>query len=248
MKQRLNILNVWVDPVEEEESIKRIEGFLDHGQRLHTVFAMNPEKNFSVPLDPYLYETMKSADLLLPDGIGMVLATRFLHGIKIPRVAGFETMHNICRLAARKGSGVFLYGAKEDVNRVTAEKLPEMYPGLKISDRANGYVKNEDMPGLIEKINESGAEILFLALGSPRQEKWLAANKESLKNIKICQGVGGSFDVIAGNVKRAPDIWIKYHVEWLYRLLAEPSRIKRQKILPIFVMHVVMEKFRLMTR
>ncbi len=242
MKNRIKILNVWIDPIDEEESIKIVEGFLDKGEKLHTVFAINPEKNFSAPSDPLLYETIKRADLLLPDGIGMVIAARILYGIKISRVAGFETMNNICRLASRKGTGIFLYGAKEDVNSITAEKLPEMYPGLNISGRSSGFVREEDMLNLISQINDSGAEILFLALGSPRQEKWLSAHRELLKNIKVCQGVGGSFDVIAGKVKRSPDIWIKYNVEWLYRLLAEPKRIKRQKMLPVFAFLVVIEK------
>lgn len=246
MNNRLNILNVWIDPVDEMESIRRIEDFLENGNRLHTIFAINPEKNFSVPAEPLLYEAVKNADLLIPDGIGMVMAARLLHNAKLTRVAGFETMNNICRLAAQKGKHVFLYGATEKVNKRTAQKLPEMYPGLHIAGRSNGYVKDDAMGVLIEKINISGAEILFLALGSPHQEKWLTRYKNDLKHIKICQGVGGSFDVIAGTVKRSPGIWISCHIEWLYRLLTDPRRIKRQWVLPVFALQVAIEKIRLM--
>jgi len=242
LKDRLRVLDIWVDPVDEEESIRRIEGFLDNGTRPHTIFAVNPEKNFSVPANPSLYETFRKADLLIPDGIGIVMALRILYGIKVTRVPGFETMGNICGIAAKRGTGVFLYGAKEEVNKIAAEKLQKKYPGLKIAGRADGYVREAAMLDLVDKINQSRAEILFLALGSPRQENWLDRYKDLLTHVKVCQGVGGSFDVITGNVKRSPDIWIKFHVEWLYRLLAEPKRIKRQKVLPLFAIKLLFSK------
>jgi N-acetylglucosaminyldiphosphoundecaprenol N-acetyl-beta-D-mannosaminyltransferase len=100
------------------------------------------------------------------------------------------------------------------------------------------------MPGLISHINDSQAEILFLALGSPRQEKWFVTYGNYLKNVKVCQGIGGSLDVIAGNVKRAPMIWQKCSLEWLYRLISEPKRIHRQKVLPIFAVMVLLSKLR----
>ena len=241
MKKRLKILSIWVDPITEKESIEKIETILETGTKPHAIFASNPEKSFSVPKDPELYKAFKNADILLPDGIGMVIAAKLLYGIKVERVAGFETFLNICKIAAKKDKGVYLYGAKEEVSKKAADLLIKRYPGLKISGRSNGYVTENEMDDLVKKINESGADVLFMALGSPRQEKWFTKYKDSLKNIKICQGVGGSLDVIAGNVKRSPDIWIKYNVEWLYRLLAEPKRIKRQIVLPIFVMKIFFE-------
>ena len=242
LKDRLEVLDIWVDPVDEAEAVRRIEEFIDKGGRPHSVFAVNPEKNFSVPADPSLYEVFKQADLLIPDGIGIVVALRLLYGIKVTRTAGFETMKNICALAARKGAGVFLYGAKEEVNKTAAQKLLEKYPGIKIKGRANGYVKETEMAELVETINRSGAQILFLALGSPRQENWFKRYKNQLDHVRVCQGVGGSFDVIAGNVIRSPDIWIRFNLEWLYRLLAEPSRFKRQMVLPVFAFKLILKK------
>jgi N-acetylglucosaminyldiphosphoundecaprenol N-acetyl-beta-D-mannosaminyltransferase len=122
------------------------------------------------------------------------------------------------------------------------EILRRRYPGLEIAGRSNGYVKEEHMPDLIDQINKSKAEILFLALGSPKQEIWFARNRHSLENVKICQGIGGSLDTIAGNVKRAPAIWRKCSAEWLYRLIKEPKRIKRQRVLPLFVLMVLSRK------
>ena len=174
----------------------------------------------------------------------MVLAARILYGTQLARVPGSEFIFDICELATKEGSKIFVYGAKEDVNRAATETLKKRYAGLKISGRSNGYVKDEEMPDLINRINNSEAEILFLALGSPKQEKWFAAYKHALKNVKVCQGIGGTLDTIAGNVKRAPKIWLNLSLEWLYRLISEPKRIKRQKVLPIFAAMVLITKMK----
>jgi N-acetylglucosaminyldiphosphoundecaprenol N-acetyl-beta-D-mannosaminyltransferase len=241
---RLKILDVWVDPLTKEACLERVSGYLQEGRGLHTIFAVNPEKNFSVPKDPVLHEAFRSADLLIPDGIGMVLAARVLHGTRLSRIPGVEFMQDICALAAKGGHKVFVYGAKEEVNKEAVDILQDRHPGLDVAGRFHGYVKEQDMAALVEKINASGAEILFLALGSPKQEKWLAAHKDSLENVKVCQGIGGTLDTIAGHVRRAPEVWRRCSLEWLYRLMAEPKRIKRQKVLPVFAVMVVLEKLR----
>ena len=122
---------------------------------------------------------------------------------------------------------------------MAANKLREKFPGLHVAGRSNGYVPESNMADLLKNINDSGAEILFLALGSPRQEKWFATHVDSLTNIKVCQGIGGSLDTIAGTVKRAPTIWQRLSLEWLFRLLSEPKRIRRQKVLPLFILQVI---------
>ena len=239
MKNRLKILDIWVDPVNMDEALTRVESFVQHGDRPHVIFASNPEKNFFLPKDPFLYESFRKADLLIPDGIGVVAAARILHGVTLSRVPGVELMHNICGLAAQHGYRVFVYGAKEEVSRSACEKLGKLYPGLKIVGRANGYARDDEMPALVQTINDSKAQILFLALGSPKQEKWLATHASELTTVRVCQGIGGTLDTIAGNVKRAPEFWCRMNLEWLYRLLADPTRIKRQKILPVFAARVL---------
>lgn len=246
MNSRVKILNIWVDPVNREEAIRRVKSFLKLGNRPHSIFAANPEKNFSVPKDPVLYEAFQKADLLLPDGIGVVLAARILYDISLERVAGSEFIFDICDIAAKKGYGIFVYGAREEVNKTAVRVLKKRYPELKIAGRANGYISELQMPDLIARINASKAEILFLALGSPKQEKWFANYKNQLKNIKVCQSIGGTLDTIAGNVKRAPLIWRKFSAEWLYRLITEPKRIKRQKVLPLFAGMVLITKLKIM--
>ena len=242
LSDRLNILNIWVDPLTKEEALSRVEGFLINGNKPHLIFAVNPEKNFSVPRDPSLCKTFKSADLLIPDGIGIVLAARILYGIRISRIPGVEFMNSICELSVEKGYRIFIYGAKEEVNRNASENLRKRYPDIQIVGRSHGYIGETAMPGLIRQINESKAEILFLALGSPKQEEWIASYKDALKHIRVCQGIGGTLDTIAGNVKRAPAIWCRLSLEWLYRLISEPKRINRQKVLPLFVALVLISK------
>jgi N-acetylglucosaminyldiphosphoundecaprenol N-acetyl-beta-D-mannosaminyltransferase len=230
-----------VDAVSREEAIERVRGFIRDGGRAHSIFASNPEKNFSVPKDPELYECYRNADLLLPDGIGMVKAAQLLHGAQLSRVPGSEFIFDICRVAQEEGCGVFVYGAKEEVNARSCEVLAERFPGLRISGRANGYVQDADMPGLVEQINASGAAVLFVALGSPKQEKWFAKYKAQLQNVRVVQGIGGTLDTIGGKVKRAPEFWCRHNLEWLYRLFSEPKRIARQRVLPIFAWLVVVE-------
>jgi N-acetylglucosaminyldiphosphoundecaprenol N-acetyl-beta-D-mannosaminyltransferase len=244
MTGRLKVLDIWVDPLIRDEALEKVKQFLDDGTRPHAVFASNPEKNFSVPANKSLYEAYRNADILLPDGIGTVMAARILYGKHIARIPGSEFIFDICGLAAREGHGVFVYGASEDVNEGASRILAERFPGLKVVGRANGYVKDNEMDDLIQQINDSGAKILFIALGSPKQEKWFATYKNSLKNIRVCQCIGGTLDTITGKVKRAPEIWRRYNVEWLYRLLSEPKRIRRQKLLPLFIVLIIREKIK----
>ena len=248
LSERLNILDIWVDPVDRHEAINRVEGFLRKGERPHTVFAANPEKNFSVPKDPILYETFKNADLLIPDGVGIVWAARILFGVRLERVPGSEFIFDICRLAADNGSGIFIYGAKEESNKTAVNRLKKQFDYLKVAGRCNGYISDAKMPDLIDRINKSRAEVLFLALGSPKQEKWFAKYHHELKYIKVCQCIGGTLDIISGNVKRAPEIWRKFSLEWLYRLINQPVRIRRQKFLPLFAFEIFKVKLKHLNR
>lgn len=239
MVRRLKILNIWVDPLTMEQALDRVTQFVQQGSCPHAVFAANPEKNYSVPQDPELHEIFRNADLLVPDGIGVVLAARLLFRAHLSRVPGVELMEQICRLSAEKGFRIFLYGAREEVNREAEVVLKLRYPGLVVAGRSSGFVTEEQMPELIRNINESHADILFIGLGSPRQEKWYATYRDQLSTVRVCQGIGGTLDAITGNVKRAPAFWCRLNLEWLYRLLKEPSRLKRQKVLPLFAFQVL---------
>jgi N-acetylglucosaminyldiphosphoundecaprenol N-acetyl-beta-D-mannosaminyltransferase len=227
---------------------ERVCYFLKYGKRPHSIFAANPEKNFSFPKDPQLLEAFRNADLLLPDGVGIVWAARILFGAILERVPGSDFILDICKLTEKYDYSVFIFGANEKINQAAVKNLKKQFHYLKVAGRCNGYISDGEMPTLINRINESRAEVLFLALGSPNQEKWFAKYNGELKFVKVCQCIGGTLDTIAGNVKRAPEIWQRYCVEWLYRLIIEPSRIKRQKLLPLFVFSVLKMKLKHLLR
>jgi N-acetylglucosaminyldiphosphoundecaprenol N-acetyl-beta-D-mannosaminyltransferase len=204
----------------------------------HVIAAVNPEKVIAAQQNPELLRALENAALVIPDGIGVVAAARLLRKGRMQRVPGSDLMPKICRLAANEDKSVFLFGARPEIVSKAAALLRERYPGLKVAGTQHGYVAQKDMKQLMDTINASGADILFVGLGSPRQELWMDQYRESL-TVRICQGVGGSFDAICGHPKRAPVTFQKLHLEWLYRLVTQPQRAHRQLALPRFATQVV---------
>lgn len=234
---RIDVLGVPVDCVDMDTAMQHIGRILE-GDRAQAVIAVNPEKVIAAQASPRLLHALAQAGLLIPDGIGIVLAARFLHGIKMSRVPGSELMPTLCEYAARMQHPVFLFGATAQVNELALEELRRRYSGIEIAGAENGYIPEDDMPKLIDRINASGAKILFVALGSPRQEDWMLKHLPAL-NVRVCQGVGGTFDVLAGKVRRAPRVFLKLNLEWLYRLLRNPGRLTRQTALPYFFFQTI---------
>lgn len=233
--KRINILDIPVDCVTMSTALDYVEEIILKTNKPSSILAINPEKIIKAKKEPLLLKSIKQAQLLIPDGIGVVLAARLLGLGKMKRVAGAELMPAICERAAQKGYKLFLFGGKAEVNTRAVTVLRKQYPGIQIVGNHHGYVSKQEMPSLIEKINTSEAEVLFIALGSPAQELWMEQYFSKLKNIKVCQGVGGTFDVIAGTVRRAPLIFRQLSLEWLYRLISQPRRFFRQVALPKFV-------------
>ena len=229
---RIELLGVPVDCLTMDEALAHVEGMLKHHSP-QTIIAVNPEKIMAARKDPFLLKVLQDSSLLIPDGIGVSLGAKFLGLGQTERVTGSDLMPHICELAAQTGRSIFVFGATPLVNRRAVLALKHKFPTLKIAGHHHGFVKKTEMAALIESINASSAEILFVALGSPRQERWMAEYLPQL-NVKICQGVGGTLDVLAGFVNRAPENWRNAHLEWLYRLLANPQRVWRQIALPQF--------------
>lgn len=238
--KRIDVLGVPVDCVDMDMAMEHIARILK-GDRAHAVIAVNPEKVIAAQSSARLLQALHGAGLLIPDGIGIVLAARLLHGARLRRVPGSELMPKICDYAARTGYAVFLFGASAEVNELASRELQRRYPGIEISGAEHGYLPAEDMPKLVERINASGAKILFVALGSPRQEDWMLKYLPAL-NVRVCQGVGGTFDVLAGRVSRAPPLFLKLNLEWLYRLLSNPGRLTRQTALPRFFFQTIKKR------
>jgi N-acetylglucosaminyldiphosphoundecaprenol N-acetyl-beta-D-mannosaminyltransferase len=232
MKENILGIDVCSDTY-DELAVKLLQD-IDKGRKSFIV-AINPEKIMKAQEDRELKSLLNQATYQIPDGIGVILASKLKKGRIRERVTGIDMMLKLCKEATNNGKRIFLYGAKPGIADEAKAKLEEMFPGILIVGTLNGYEKNEEV---IERtINDSGAEIVFVALGSPAQENWIIAHKEKL-NPSVYQGVGGSFDVISGRLNRAPAVFQKFGLEWLYRLLKEPWRWKRQLELPRFLLRV----------
>lgn len=238
--KRCYVLGQPVDAVDFAGALTFVDERVLNAAPAGTILAVNPEKIITLNQSPFLANFFRDAALLIPDGIGVVGALR-LQGEIVSRVPGADLMQAICELAGNRGYSIFLYGGKEEVSAKATEELMSRYPGIRIAGRRNGYVSPIEQDGLIDEINASGCQILFVALGSPRQEEWMSKNINKLKNVSIVQGIGGTLDTIAGSVKRAPVFWQRIHLEWFYRLLKQPSRAPRQLKLIKFIFDVLVE-------
>ena len=193
----------------------------------NVVFALNPLKVVIAEEDDNIKHILKSADLLIPDGIGIIYAARREKKHIRERITGIDLMNDICAVSVEINASIFIYGAMQENLEQAVENLKKMYPGINISGYVTGYEKDVDHVNRL--INESGADILFVACGSPVQEIYIHNNRDELENVKLFLGVGGSVDVISGNVKRAP-AWVRsINMEWLYRTIFQPRRIPNIK-------------------
>jgi N-acetylglucosaminyldiphosphoundecaprenol N-acetyl-beta-D-mannosaminyltransferase len=232
------ILGVDVSTDNYDELTSKLLKKIDNRERAFIV-AINPEKIIKAQDDPSLMKLLNSADFQIPDGIGVILASKFKGGQIRERVTGIDMMLKLCETAAKHQKRIFLYGGKPGRADEAKVKLEEMYPGIQISGTLHGYEKDQQI--VSQTINQSQADIIFVAMGSPAQENWIIANKDSL-HPSVYQGVGGSFDVISGKIERAPESFQKLGLEWLYRLMKEPWRIKRQAVLPLFLIRAIISK------
>ena len=216
-----------------------VEGLIESGRKAFSV-AINPEKIYQAEHDRELAGLINSAQVFICDGIGAALAVRVLHRRSLRRITGVALFFELVKKSAEKGWKLFLLGASPESNQGAYDALRGKYPGLRIVGRHDGYF--EDSGWVIEDINRSGADIVFVAMGSPKQEQWIAENRDKI-DAPFCMGVGGTFDVVSGRVKWAPPICRKTGTEWLYRLVSEPKRWRRQLALPKFLWLLFQYKF-----
>lgn len=236
MDKKISIRGVNIDNVILDEAAEIIDTFAASGS-FHAVFTPNAEIVQLCIEDEEMRKLVNSADLIVPDGAGVVLASKILRTPLRAKVAGVELGERAVSLASTKGYNVFFLGSKPGVAELAAEKLAAKYKGFKPCGINDGYFKKEgeESDAIIDKIIAAKTDILFVCLGVPLQEKWIMANREKLKGVGLVMGLGGSLDSYAGTVKRAPEIFIKLGLEWFYRLLKEPRRIGRMMKLPKFI-------------
>lgn len=232
---RIDVMGVEFDNVTLAEAADRAVELLET-PGVHLVATPNPEIVQLAREDEKFAAVLKNAALVIPDGIGVVYAARILGRPLKGRVPGIEFAGALMERMAKDGRRLFLLGAKPGVAELAAANLQAQYPGLVVCGTHNGYFE-EDAP-VVELIRESGAEVVFVCLGAPKQEKWIAQNGQAT-GARLLAGLGGSLDVFAGQVKRAPAVFQKLGLEWFYRLCCQPSRIGRMAKLPLFLVSAV---------
>ncbi|MBR1689479.1 MAG: WecB/TagA/CpsF family glycosyltransferase [Oscillibacter sp.] len=235
---RIDVLGVGFDDLTMDEAVERGMALL-RAPGAHYVVTPNPEIVEICRERPEVAQAVNGADLVLPDGIGVIKGAAMLGTPLKERTPGIEFAARLMERMAADGRSLYLLGAKPGVAEAAAEKLAEQYPGLSIAGTHDGYFQ-EDGP-VLQAIRQSGAEVVFVCLGAPKQELWMVKNGADTGARLLC-GLGGSLDVFAGTVERAPKFWCDHGLEWFYRLCREPKRLGRMMKLPLFLVHVQQEK------
>lgn len=238
--ERTEILGVAFDNVTLDEAVDRAMGLLEQGGP-HLVATPNPEIVQLAQRDPEFARVLAGADLVIPDGVGVLYASRILGRPLKGRVPGIEFASALMARLAETGKRLFLLGAKPGVAELAAANLAVQYPGLVVCGTHDGYFQ-EDAP-VAEAIRQARADVVFVCLGAPKQEKWIVAHGGDT-GARLLVGLGGSLDVFAGQVKRAPEAFQKLGLEWFYRLCTQPSRIGRMAKLPLFLVSAAGERMR----
>ena len=235
----VQILDVPVHSITAAQSLELIEQFTKI-PRLHQIATVNPEFVMKAQEDKSFLEILQGADLCLADGIGLVLASRWLNQPLPERVAGSDLVYEIAALAAKRNWRLFLLGAAAGVAKEAANVLSEQFQDLAIVGTYSGSPDIEENDRIVELINESQANILYVAFGAPKQDIWIYRNRNSLSSVRVAMGVGGSLDFITGRATRAPK-WIQnLGLEWLHRLYQEPWRWRRMTALPRFAVRILL--------
>ena len=235
---RIDVLGVGFDNVTMAEAVEQGMALL-HSEGSHYVVTPNPEIVEACRENGAARAAVNGADLVLPDGIGIIKGAAMLGTPLKEKTPGIEFAAHMMERMAGEGMSLYLLGAKPGIAEQAAEKLSAQYPGLKIAGTHDGYFK-EDGP-VREDIRQRGADCVFVCLGAPKQEFWMAKNGPATGARLLC-GLGGSLDVFAGTVERAPKFFCDHGLEWFYRLCKEPKRIGRMMKLPLFLVHVKQEK------
>ena len=229
----ISVAGCRIDPVDRATALRVMAGFCRE-EWPHLVVTADSSMLVMAQTDPELREIMERADLVVPDSIGVIWASRLFGTPLRERVAGVEMMEQLCAHCRDAGLSIFLLGAARGIAERAAAQLQGAYPGLNVAGTHHGYFNEAEELEVITKISSTRPDVLFAALGIPRQEKWLSRRLHRLP-IRLAMGVGGSLDVMAGEVKRAPVLFRRLNLEWLYRVVTNPGRYRKTLALPRFV-------------
>ncbi|MFA6848848.1 MAG: WecB/TagA/CpsF family glycosyltransferase [Selenomonadaceae bacterium] len=234
--RKIDILGTKVSSLTMEEAVETVERYMDKNAGAFIATA-NAEMIMMATRDSELRTILNEADLVVPDGAGTVWAAHYLGEAMPERVAGYDLVQRLLSNAPKKGRSIFFFGSAPGIAKKAKEKAEKMYPGIQIVGIRNGYFNEKDEPQLIAEIQAAHPDLLLVALGVPKQEKWLEKHKKAL-GVSVAIGVGGTLDVMAGAMKRAP-LWMqRAKLEWLFRGILQPKRAWRLMSLPHFVFKV----------
>jgi len=240
VRNRITVLNIMIDVVTMKEAVGRVEQFIDK-QKPHLVVTPNAEMIMMANEDNDLAQIINGADLVVPDGAGVVWAARYNDDVMPERVAGYDLVQNLLAQSATRKYRIYMFGGAPGIVNKAKNIAEKRYPGVQIVGIHHGFFTEKDEPEIVSNIKACRPDILLVGLGVPRQEKWLLQYSKQIA-APVAIGVGGTFDVMAGTVLRAP-LWMQNaNLEWLYRLISEPKRAIRMLALPRFVMQVVISK------
>ncbi|MFC3747705.1 WecB/TagA/CpsF family glycosyltransferase [Paenibacillus sp. GCM10012306] len=244
----VNILGVPFSKLTLNETTQQLTRHIQKEQpHLYHLITANPEITITHQTDTELQTIVREADLITPDGIGIVLASKRKGQPISERVTGYDLLLQLLEQGNELAWSFFFLGTDEETNREAVEEISRRYPNVKIAGRHNGFFNKEEEAGILENIQHTQPDILILAMGAPYSDKWIYKYKQELSRVKLVFGVGGSLDVIAGKVNPTPTIWKKLNLEWLHRLLTVPvakgqkSRWRRQSALPKFVYRAIIK-------
>ena len=235
---RVEVLGVGFDNMTMDEALEKGVRLMSE-QGAHYVVTPNPEIVEVCREDEEAREAVRNADLVIADGIGVIYGAKILGTPLKARLPGIEYAQKLMERMAENGKTLFLFGAKPGIAEEAARRLQEKYPGLQIAGTHDGYFKEDE--SVVNAIRESGADVVFVCLGAPKQEKWIRKNGEAT-GAHLLLGLGGCLDIFSGTVQRAPVIFQKLGMEWFYRLIKNPSRAGRMMKLPLFLIHALGER------
>ncbi len=237
---KTDIMGLQFDNITMEEALDAAKALLQ-GEHAARVVTPNAEIAYEALHDENTRTLLNSAELMLPDGAGVVLASKILKTPLKQKVAGVDFADGLLGVLETTGQSLYLLGSKPGIGELAAQKMMQKHPKLRIAGIADGYFQDE--APVIDKINASGADVLFVCLGAPKQEQFMARHQKAL-HVKLMAGLGGTLDSFAGTVKRAPKWMIRLNLEWLYRLIKEPKRFIRMLRLPKYLWAVVCKRIR----
>ena len=235
---RIDVMGVGFDSLTMDEAVARARDLMAE-RRAAYVVTPNPEIVMLCRDDPAAMQAVQGADLVLPDGIGVIYGAKILGTPLRAKLPGIDFASALMAQMGQEGKSVFLLGAKPGVADAAAEKMRERFPGLVIAGTNDGYFQDDDP--VVEKINAAQPDLLLVCLGAPKQELFMAKYGEAT-GCHLLMGLGGSMDIFAGVAQRAPEFYCKHNLEWFYRLIKNPSRLGRMMKLPLFLVHVSGEK------